>query len=168
MKNLIETIDEYNQWKSKIKKVLDENFFAIISLIIDAFGENELIPMRKEIGNSRYQTETIKSAVLINRSHIYNEPYIWFFSNSNFYLIEKTKDSSVLNIKPYFHGHTNYDNSWLHNAPTHKARFDNEVSFIVDLLEWHEHLLDVLIERMNKIKPSRADEIIKKLASVAN
>ncbi|MGM8225258.1 hypothetical protein ACSV5M_01660 [Cellvibrio sp. ARAG 10.3] len=166
MKELIKTIEEYKIWKTEIRKVLDENFNDIASLMMDAYGPNQIIPFKTEAPtqhtffNQNNNPILIKGCV-INIEQMTGEYMLWFFENGSFYLIQRKSDSNLLNVRPYL----SENSGSFFNTQAYKASFDNEINFVLSLIENAGNIVDILKERMGRLKTCEAQGLVKKLAS---
>ena len=161
MNNLIKSINDYKKWKNSLKKVLDDNFKEIAELIIDAYGENRFIST--QVDRSQFQP-IVRSGVVINVDQSNGDYLVWFYHHNSFFLLEKGRDSGRINIFPTYMQDETYP--WLNNMiPSHRARFDNEIDFILMILEWAEDLVEVLKERMKRVNPVQLEKVVKELVS---
>lgn len=171
MKELVKTIEDYKSWKSEIRKVLDDNFKDIVSLLIDAYGQDELVPFKSEqpVLNQFNQFNQNNNPVLVtgfvaNIDQLTGEYLLWFYEKGSFYLIQRNSESKLLNIRPNF-----FDQSrTFFNSPAYKANFENEINFVLELIEHSESIVEILNERMRSLKVSEAQGLVTKLTSTVN
>lgn len=166
MKDLIKTIEEYKKWKSSIRNVLDENYKEIVEFIVDAHGYDNLIPLKTTQNNSMFggQPQTILlKGIVINKDLITGHSRLWYFQDNYFYLIERDSDNNLLNVRPQFFD----QNNSFQNSPCVRAKFENDVDFMVALFEHSDEIVKILKQRMDKITPKDAEGIIKKLHEAA-
>ncbi|HCG8201861.1 hypothetical protein [Vibrio cholerae] len=163
MENLAKSISEYKKWKSSLKDVLDQNFNEIAGLVVDVYGSNRFIEVN--VDRSQYNP-VVNTGVIVNVDQYNGDYLIWFYKDNAFYLIERGADSGRINFQPVFIQDSRHP--WLTNfIPNYRARFDNEVDFVLMMLDWSEELVGVLKERMKKVDPQKAEKAIKDLISTA-
>ncbi|EAS40763.1 hypothetical protein C9J48_10890 [Photobacterium profundum] len=166
MKDLIKTIDEYKKWKSSIRNILDENYNEIVGFIVDAYGYNNLIALKTSQNNSMLggqpQTMLLKG-IVINQDPVTGHSLLWYFQDNYFYLIERNSDNTLLNVRPQFFD----QNNAFQNAPSVRAKFENDVDFMVALFEHSDEIVKILKQRMEKIIPKDAESMIKKFHEAA-
>lgn len=166
MKEFMKAIEDYKKWKLSIRKVLDDNFNEINSLLIDAYGQDTLIGLRVQQQQfpqyNQYSSQSIVSGFVVNIESTTGEYLLWYYENGAFHLIQRNSESNLLNIKPYFYDQTGS----FHRSPAYKARFESEINFILDLIDFSDAIVQVLKQRMESLKASDAQEMIQKLTSV--
>lgn len=168
MKDLVKTIEDYKSWKSDIRKVLDDNFKDIASLLIDAYGQDVLVPFKSEppvISQfNQNNNPVLVTGFVVNIDQLTGEYLLWFFEKGNFHLIQRNSESKLLNIRPNFFDHSRT----FFNTPTYKASFDSEINFVLELIENADNIVEILKERMNGLKASDVQTMVTKLTSTIN
>ena len=157
---LQKTINEYNGWRNKLTKVIDENFDLLIDMIEGAYGLDCSIVLKEEERN--FGNNIILEEIILNKSHLTEDYYLWFFQNNTFYLIERTKKNIILNIKPYIRDDFNFNPN---RYTIQKAGVEEEINFLISFMEWTPYFEKKLKGRMQSLNPTDVDKTIKLLGS---
>jgi len=164
MENFVKIIEDYKEWKKAINSVIDDNLSQIAELIIDTHGENLFISISEDRSQNSILGPFVKHGVVINRNQISNDLYIWFYKNGGFYLIERN-DNHALNIAPQYNFDSKYQ--FINGSLNYRARFEDEIEFVIALLEWSDSLIEILKLRMDKIVPKEARAKLVKVIETA-
>ena len=156
---LQKTINEYNDWRDKLTKVIDDNFDLLVDIIEGAYGLDNSIVLKEEERN--FGKNIILEEIILNKNHLTGDYYLWFFQNKTFYLIERTKKNIILNIKPYTRDY--FD---VNGYNIQKAGVEEEINFLISFMEWTPYFEKELKNRMKSLNFINVEETIKSLGSV--
>jgi len=160
MDELQKTINEYNDWRDKLTKVIDDNFGLLVDIIEGAYGLDNSIVLKEEERN--FGKNIILEEIILNKSHLTGDYYLWFFQNNTFYLIERTKKNIILNIEPYIDDFNFNPNRYT----IQKAEVEEEINFLISFMEWTPYFEKELKNRMKSLNFINVEETIKSLGSV--
>ena len=68
MDELQKTINEYNDWRDKLTKVIDDNFDLLVDIIEGAYGLDNSIVLKEEERN--FGKNIILEEIILNKSHL--------------------------------------------------------------------------------------------------
>lgn len=182
----LKVLKEYATWKNNLKKVLDKNLDEIIDLIVDAGGYNTLIPF-KTIEQSNLLSYTsppqepliypnssqahatnpiqIQQAFIINFAPQSTKRIIWFFTNQRFFLINPDTNTP-LNTYPIYQLPLSY--SPLFTNGNFISTTENQIEFVLALLDWLPKLQTLLTDRISSMDPNNAASQIKNFYNAIN
>lgn len=166
MDQILKTVKDYTNWKNNLKIVLDKNISEVINILIDAGALNSFIPIefseinfaqpgfQQQYTNNPVPTKIIQKGIVINLAPGSTTKLIWYFSGSNFYLINQ-EASTALNLQPFFFPLQGYPNIYYQGV--HSARFEIQIEFLLAFIEWLPTLEESLKSRMQSIDPKQAE-----------
>ncbi|SMF08701.1 MULTISPECIES: hypothetical protein [Pseudomonas] len=170
MEATLKALKEYTVWKNGLKKVLDKNLDEMIDLIVDAGGYNTLIPLSTAAKNdypspifpplsnqflsSSYPPieilKQIRQGVVINALPNSAKKLLWYLDHQRFFLINPDS-STPLNISPTYTSPPGYAHVFTNGQFV--SCTDNQIAFLLSLMDWLPELQTILMKRMNSINP---------------
>ena len=159
---LQKTINEYNEWRDKLRKVVDDNFDLLVEIIEGSYGLNYFLRLKEE---NRMMQNIIIEGLVLNKNILTGDYYLWFYSNNIFYLIERTKNNMILNISPNIDIIRSNINFSLPYS-SQKAGVEEEINFLISFMEWTPYFEKELKNRMKSLNSINVEERIKSLGSI--